>query len=100
MAEARMLEVREARSPFGRLCKRLFWAFQAVTLLLMLATCALVAPFLDPGKDAEVVLGAGMFGAMAVGTLWVVWPLGSLLLGVLALATRGRRRLIPAPPAP
>lgn len=91
-----MLEVREPRGRFGRFCKLLFWVFQAVTILLMLGTCAFVAPFLD-NDDPSVVMGAGMFGAMAVGTLWVAWPLGTLVLGLLALATRGPKRLIPAP---
>jgi hypothetical protein len=39
-----------------------------------------------------------MFGAMALGTIWTLWPLGTLVLGLLVLFTRGRRRLIPAPP--
>jgi Na+-translocating ferredoxin:NAD+ oxidoreductase RnfD subunit len=46
--------------------------------------------------DPEVAMGAGLFGAMAIGTLWLAWPLGTLLLGLLVLLTRGRRRLIPA----
>jgi hypothetical protein len=91
-----MLEVREARSPFGRVVKWIFLAFQVVMILLMLGTCAAVGPFLS-GPDPEVALGAGMFGAMAMATLWTVWPLGTLLLGLLVLFTRGRKRLIPAP---
>jgi hypothetical protein len=91
-----MLEVREARSPFGRVVKWIFLAFQVVMVLLMLGTCAAVGPFLS-GPDPEVAIGAGMFGAMAMATLWTVWPLGTLLLGLLVLFTRGRKRLIPAP---
>ncbi|RYJ03413.1 MAG: hypothetical protein EON47_04165 [Acetobacteraceae bacterium] len=53
----------------------------------------LVLPF-------TVSVTCGMFGAMAIGTLWAIWPLGTLMLGVLLLATRGRKRLIPAPPEP
>jgi hypothetical protein len=97
MSEPVMLEVRERRSRFGRVVKWLFLAFQAVMILLMLGTCAAVGPFLS-GADPEVVMGAGMFGAMALGTLWAIWPLGTLVLGVLLLLTRGRKRLIPAPP--
>ena len=96
MSDLMMLEVREARGPFGRFCTVLFWVFQAITMLLMLATCAFVAPFLS-ADDPEVVMGAGMFGAFATASLWVIWPLGTLVLGVLALVTRGRKRLIPAP---
>jgi hypothetical protein len=96
MDEPVMLEVRERRSPFGRAVKWAFVGFQLVMLLLVLGTCAAVGPFLS-GSDPEVVMGAGMFGAMALGTLWTVWPLGTLLLGLLVLFTRGRKRLIPAP---
>jgi hypothetical protein len=98
MTEPVMLEVRERRSPFGRFCKWAFWIFQGVMLLLSLGTCAAVTPFLS-GPDPEVAMGAGMFGVMALGTLWTVWPMGTILLGALALLTRGRKRLIPAPGA-
>ena len=37
--------------------------------------------------------------AMAIGTLWTLWPAGTVLLGILLLATRGRKRLIPMPEA-
>jgi hypothetical protein len=98
MTEPVMLEVRERRGPFGRVVRWAFWIFQAVMLLLILGTCAAVTPYLA-GPDPEVALGAWMFGAEALGTLWATWPVGSLLLGLLLLLTRGRRRLIPAPPA-
>lgn len=98
-AEPVLLEVRERRSRFGRVVKWCFWVFQPLMLLLTLGTCAAVTPYVA-GPDPEVALGAGMFGAMAIGTLWTLWPLGTLVLGVLLLATRGRKRLIPAPPEP
>lgn len=68
-------------------------------LLGVLGTCALVAPFVQ-GDDPEVAMGAGMFGAMALGTLWLVWPLGTVLLGLLLFLTRGRTRYIPDPGMP
>jgi uncharacterized membrane protein YhaH (DUF805 family) len=91
-----MLEVREARGRFGRISKTLFWAFQAVTLLLMLGTCVVVPQYLE-NADPQVAMGAGLFGALALSGLWAFWLLGSLVLGVLALVTRGAKRLIPAP---
>jgi len=96
MAEPVMLEVRERRSRFGRIVKWAFIAFQLVMILLMLGTCAAVGPFLS-GPDPEVAMGAGLFAAVALGTLWTIWPLGTVLLGILVLLTRGRKRLIPAP---
>jgi hypothetical protein len=97
MAGPVLLEVRERRSRFGRWVKWGFLGFQGAMLLGSLGTCAAVGPFLS-GSDPEVALGAGMFGALALGTIWAVWPLGTLVLGLLVLFTRGRRRLIPAPP--
>lgn len=94
-----MLEVRERRSAFGRAVKWAFLGFQAAMILLLLGTCAVVAPFLS-NTDPEVAVGAGMFGAMATAVLWLAWPTGTLLLGLLVLLTRGRKRLIPAPPLP
>jgi hypothetical protein len=96
LAEPVLLEVRERRSRFGRVVKWVFLAFQLVMVLLMLGTCAAVTPFLG-GPDPEVAIGAGLFGAAAIGLLWTVWPLGTLVLGVLTLLTRGATRLIPAP---
>ncbi len=98
-AEPVLLEVRERRSAFGRAVKWVFLGFQAVMILLLLGTCAAVAPFLS-NPDPEVAVGAGMFGAMATALVWLVWPAGTLLLGLLVLLTRGRKRLIPAPPPP
>ena len=92
-----LLEARERRSAFGRAVKRVFLGFQALMCLLLLGTCAVVAPFLS-NPDPEVAVGAGLFGATATGFLWLAWPLGSALLGLLVLLTRGRKRLIPAPP--
>jgi hypothetical protein len=90
-----LLEVRERRSAFGRAVKWAFVAFQAATALLLLGTCALVGPFLS-SADPEVAIGAGLFGAAATGLLWLAWPVGTLVLGLLVLLTRGRKRLIPA----
>jgi len=97
MAKPVMLEVRERRSRFGRAVKWAFWVFQPLMLLLSLGTCAAVLPYLT-GPDPEVAMGAGLFGAQAIGALWTLWPAGTLVLGVLLLATRGRKRLIAAPP--
>ncbi|MEN0072837.1 MAG: hypothetical protein AAGC69_00540 [Paracraurococcus sp.] len=98
MAERVLLEVRERRGRVGRAVRGTFWTFQGLMLLGSLGTCAAVGPFLS-GADPEVAMGAGMFGAMALGTLWVLWPLGTLVLGLLLILTRGRKRLIEAPPS-
>jgi hypothetical protein len=94
-----LLEVRERRGRFGRVVRWVFFGFQAAMILLLLGTCAVVTPFLS-NPDPEVAVGAGMFGAMATALLWLAWPVGTILLGLLVLLTRGRKRLIPAPPPP
>jgi bacteriorhodopsin len=99
MGEPVLLEVRERRSPVGRVVRWVFFGFQAVMIVLLLGTCAVVTPFLS-SPDPEVAVGAGMFGAIATALLWLAWPVGTLLLGLLMLLTRGRKRLIPAPPPP
>ena len=99
MSEPVLLEVRERRGRFGRAVKWVFLGFQAAMILSLLGTCALVAPFLA-NADPEVALGAGMFGAAATAFLWLAWPVGTALLGLLVLLTRGRKRLIPAPSLP
>jgi hypothetical protein len=91
-----MLEARAKRGFFGLLCKWLFWLFQIVMLLVLLGTCAAVLPSMpvkDPDAAAVILLVTGA----AIAGIWVVWPLGTLLLGLLVLATRGRKYLIPAP---
>ncbi|MFC7474029.1 hypothetical protein ACFQS7_06675 [Dankookia sp. GCM10030260] len=93
-----LVEARERRGPIGRAIKSVFWTFQLLMLLGGLGTCAAVGPFVT-GPDPEVAAGAGMFGVLALGAIWTLWPLGTLVLGLLLLATRGRKRFIPLPPA-
>ena len=97
-SEPVLVEARERRSAFGRAVKWTFLGFQAVMALLLLGTCTLVTPFLS-NPDLEVAAGAGLFGVIATGVLWLAWPVGTALLGLLVLLTRGRKRLIAAPVA-
>lgn len=97
MAEPVMLEVRERRGRFGRAVVWAFYAFQIVTLGAGLTTCSVIPRYLG-NPDPEVAMGAGLFGVQTIAFLMGIWPLGTILLGLLALATRGRKRLIPAPP--
>ncbi|MBX9702131.1 MAG: hypothetical protein K2X74_22035, partial [Acetobacteraceae bacterium] len=50
-------------------------------------------------EDPEVAAGAGLFAAAALGVIWVIWPVGTLVLGLLLFLTRGRRRLVTLPGA-
>ncbi len=81
---------RAPRGAFGRVCKWTFIGFNLLMLVLLLANCAVVIPYLA-SEDPDVAMGAGMFGAMLAAGIWVIWPVGALVLGVLTLLTRGRR---------
>ncbi len=85
MTEPVLLEVRERRSAFGRAVKWVFLAFQAAMVLLLLGTCAFVAPFLS-NPDPEVAVGAGMFGAAGLLGLGAFGALTACLIALLATA--------------
>ncbi|MBX9698125.1 MAG: hypothetical protein K2X74_01755, partial [Acetobacteraceae bacterium] len=98
VSQSVILEAREPRSRLGRLVRWLFWLFQVVMLAGGLATCGLVVPYAG-SEDPEVAAGAGLFAAAALGVIWVIWPVGTLVLGLLLFLTRGRRRLVTLPGA-
>lgn len=66
-------------------------------LLLLLGQCTLVLPFVA-SDDPEVAMGAGMFGALLGLGMWLVWPVGSLALGLFAWLTRGAKVEVELPP--
>jgi hypothetical protein len=98
MTDPVILVAREPRSRFGRLVKWSFWLFQLLMLAVTLGTCAAVFPYAG-SEDPEVAAGAAMFGVATLGFAWAAWPLGTIILGILLLVTRGRRRLVALPPA-
>ncbi len=98
MTQPVILVAREPRSGFGRVVKWGFWLFQLLMLAVTLGTCATVLPYAS-SEDPEVAAGAAMFGFATLGIAWVAWPIGTIILGILLLATRGRRRLVQLPPA-
>lgn len=94
-------EARAPRGAFGRVVKFLFWLVLLAPPLLMLGTCAGLKSFVM-SEDDEVALGAMMFGANALGVLWALWLVGVPVLGLMMLATRGRKLVIEqasSPPA-
>jgi bacteriorhodopsin len=90
---------RAPRSRFGRVVKWLFWIVALAPPLLMMAACGGLARFVL-SEDEEVAAGALMFGVDLIGMLWVVWLLGTPLLAVFMLLTRGKQIVIEqAPPS-
>jgi len=79
------------RGFFGRFWQIAFWLFQIIMILLIYvnftsgaevgAECAG-----DAACEAGVVLGSGMIAAAG----WFIWILGTIILGILMLATRGK----------
>jgi hypothetical protein len=84
---------RAPRNGFGLFCKWAFIIFNFLMLALLLTNCAVVIPYLA-SKDPDVAAGAGLFGVLLVLGIWIVWPIGALILGILALVTRGRRLIL------
>jgi hypothetical protein len=81
---------RAPRSVFGCFCKWLFVGFNLLMLVLLLANCAVVLPYIG-SDDPDVAAGAGLFGVLLAAGIWAAWPVGALILGILTLVTRGRR---------
>jgi uncharacterized membrane protein YhaH (DUF805 family) len=90
---------RAPRGRFGRAMKWIFWGFQLLMILALLGNCAVVLPYIG-SDDPEVAMGAGMFGGMLGLALTALWPLGTALLGLALLLTRGKKVVIrETPPA-
>jgi hypothetical protein len=79
------------RGFFGRIWQIVFWVFQAAMILLIYANFSsgnAVATECagDAACQAGVVIGGGLIAA----TGWFVWILGTIIFGILMLATRGK----------
>lgn len=79
------------RGFFGRIWQILFWLFQAVMVAMVFATFSAGGDGIancagDAACEAGTVLGGGLIAA----TGWFVWILGTVILGILMLATRGK----------
>jgi hypothetical protein len=85
-------EVRR-RGFFGWVFLILFLGFNAVMALVFVYLVALSPAITDAGSEAAsagYALGAGL----AVGMVLVVWALGALITGLLALLTRGSKTIV------
>ena len=88
---------RAPRGAFGQAVKWAFWIFQILMLAAALGNCSLVLPYLD-SEDPEVAMGAGMFATLLGMSVFLLWPLGTVVLGALMWLTRGRKLVLEAPP--
>ncbi len=97
MAQPLRFLARAPRSRFGRVVKWVFWIVALAPPLLMMATCGGLARFVL-SEDEEVAAGALMFGTGLLGILWAIWLLGTPIMAILALLTRGKQLVIEQPP--
>ena len=78
------------RGFFGRVWQIAFWLFQATMVLLVVANFQAVdqvtTDCVEAACDAGAVIGGGI---LAIGG-WFIWFLGTLILGLLMFATRGK----------
>lgn len=87
------------RGFFGWLFLLIFLAFQALMILMVVANGSAVSAV---NQEAEVacegdqicedlvLVGAGIGAGMVAGIGWFVWMLGTVILGLLVLFTRGK----------
>ncbi len=79
------------RGFFGRIWQILFWLFQALMILMVFVNLSSGAQIGegcagDTACEAGVALCTGAVAAVG----WGVWILGTIILGVLMMATRGK----------
>jgi len=91
MATVVRQEVRK-RGFFGWVFLLLFLGFNLLMLLWLVAGVSAVAD-MDAAGDAESA-GRAVGGAIGFGIILFLWVSGSVILGLLALLTRGRKTVV------
>ena len=78
------------RGFFGRIWQIVFWLFQILMVWLVVvnvqAVDTVTAECVEAACDAGAVIGGGI---VAIGG-WFIWLLGTIILGLLMFATRGK----------
>ncbi len=86
------------RGFFGRVWQVTFWLFQAAMIALVVvnfnavgeASSECAGKVTDAANTTACEAGAAIGGGIVAVGGWFVWFLGTLLLGVLMFATRGK----------
>lgn len=92
MATVIRREVRK-RGFFGWLFLLLFLGFNAVMALFFFGGMSGVAEMPAPASEAEMA-GRAIGATMAGGMILVVWALGAVITGLLAILTRGSKTIV------
>lgn len=85
-------EVRK-RGFFGWLFLLIFLGFNALMLLWLVSYWTMLGDGLA-SEDSARAAGTAIGGTIATGMLLTIWVLGSIITGLLALVTRGRKTII------
>jgi Ca2+/H+ antiporter len=84
-------EIRK-RGFFGWIFLILFWGFNALMLLWLIAGIASVSQTHADSHAAEVGGAVGAF--IGVTMIFIIWGAGAVVLGLFALLTRGSKTII------
>ena len=88
------------RGFFGWIVLLTFWGFQALMIWLMLFNITSVAEmsgeisdgtFRDGADQAISQAAVGIAGGLVAATGWLFWMLGTVILGILVLASKGKQ---------
>jgi hypothetical protein len=90
-------EVRGKVGVFGKICRFLFWGWQALMVFWLVRYSMDVAPLIKENTSSagNVDIGTGIGVTMALGMIAFFWVAGSVILGLFVLFTRGPKMLIP-----
>lgn len=78
------------RGIFGTIVWWAFLAFQALMALVLYHAITGAADVAQTATDAGGRAGAAIGGTLAAGFLLMVWLIGSLILGIIVLLSRGK----------
>lgn len=92
MATTVRKEIRK-RGFFGWMFLLLFLGFNALMAAWVVGYWALLGEGIN-SSDAAIAAGTAIGGTIGTGMLLVLWALGSVITGVLALVTRGRKTIV------
>ena len=83
-------EVTRKRGFFGQIFKWLFILFNLVMFAMFLAMIGSVDEVASNAVTDAERAGAAIGGSLALGSLMVMWAVGSAILGILVVVTRGK----------
>ena len=92
MATIVQREIRR-RGFFGKLFLGLFWIFNVLMLVWLIAYWRTISGEIGTGSEAAQT-GAAIGATIGTGMLVFFWVAGAVILGLFAILTRGSRTLI------